>query len=132
LIDVVSLGLDGRIVESDRATLSRRDLLAVKAGDPRGNPALRHRTRQFAVAAGAGVYTMHGYIHALPGADPMTQLSRRPTMVPLTDATVAYTTALGRRLDRAATLIVNRDAADWIRPAREDELSRLGAGPSAA
>jgi hypothetical protein len=131
LIDVIRLGLDGRIIESDHATISRRDLLAVKAGDPRGNPALRHRTRQFAVAAGAGVYTMHGYIHGLPGADPMTHLSRRPPMVPLTDATIGYTTARGGRFDHASTLIVNRDAADWVRPAREDELGRLRAGSGA-
>jgi len=41
---------------------------------------------------------------------------------------VSYTTAQGPHRDAASTLIVNRDAADWLRLAREDELARLTAG----
>jgi hypothetical protein len=46
-------------------------------------------------------------------------------MIPLTDATIAYDTAEGWRHEAASTLIVNRDTADWIRLAKEDELPRL-------
>jgi hypothetical protein len=132
LIDVVALGFDGRIVESDRVVVPRSELVAVKAGDPRGRPSRRHRTRQVAVAAGAGPYVMHGFVHGRPGADPMVHIGRRPPMIPLTDATIAYDRREGRRHDAASTLIVNRDIADWIRLAREDELPRLIARQGAA
>jgi hypothetical protein len=125
LLDVIAIGFDGAIVESDRVVVPRRELLAVKAGDPRGRPNLRLRTRQVAVAASAGPYVMHGYVHGRPGADPMTHIGRRPPMIPLTDATIAYDTAERRRHDEASTLIVNRDTADQIRLAKEDELPRM-------
>lgn len=126
LIEVLALGLDGGTAEADRVVVPRSELLAVKAGAPRGNARRRIRTRQVAVGAAAGPYAMHGYIHGRPGADPMIHLGRRPPMVPLTDATIAYETANGFRREDASTLIINRDVADWIRPAREDELARLG------
>lgn len=132
LVEVRCLGFDGRVVEADHAVVMRADLIAVKASHPRGNSAFRHRTRQVPVAAGAGAYVMHGYIHALPGADPMIHLGRRAPMVPLTDATIGYETADGWQRDDASTLIVNRDAADWLRPANEDEVARLGRRSGAA
>jgi hypothetical protein len=132
LLNAVWVGLDGRTVEAEDALVPRADLVAVKAGDPRGNPAYRHHTRQFAVTAGAVPYVMHGFIHGRPGADPMIHLGRRPPMIPLTDATIVYETADGWQREEASTLIVNRDVADWIRPAKEDELQRLRARPGAA
>jgi hypothetical protein len=125
LIDVVGVGLDGGTAEADRVVVPRAELVAVKAGDPRGRPSLRRPTRQVAVAAGSGPYVMHGYIHGRPGADPMIHLGRRPPMIPLTDATIGYETRDGWRHDEASTLILNRDTADWIRLAKEDELARL-------
>ena len=132
LIDVVCLGPDGAITDIDRATIARSELVAVKAGEPRGRPVLRRRTRQTAVAVGAGRYVVHGYIHTRPGADPMIDLGRRPSMIPLTDATIVYHTAGSGRRDQASTLIVNRDAADWMRLARSDELARLVSARGAA
>jgi hypothetical protein len=132
LVDVVSLGLDGGIAEADRVIVPRDELVAVKAGHPRGRASLRHPTRQVAVAASGGRYEMHGYAHVRPGADPMLHLARRPPMVPLTDATIAYETSTGWRHDAAETLILNREIADSIRLAREDELARLGARRGAA
>lgn len=125
LVDVVCQGPDGSLVDVPRAVVPRPELVAVKAGDPRGSPDLRRRTRQTAVMAGAGRYVVHGYVHTRPGADPMIDLGRRPPMVPLTDATIVYDTLGGRRRDRASTLVLNRDVADWVRPAKSDELSRL-------
>ena len=53
-------------------------------------------------------------------------------MIPLTDATIVYHTAGRGRRDQASTLIVNRDAADWMRLARSDELARLVSARGAA
>jgi hypothetical protein len=125
LVDVLALGLDGGSAEADRVIVPRSELLAVKAGNPRGRPSRRLPTRQVAVTATAGPYAIHGYMHGRPGADPMIHVGRRPPMIPLTDATIAYETASGWRRENASTLIINRDAAESIRPAREDELARL-------
>lgn len=125
LVEVLCLGLDGGVTEADRVVVDRAALVAVKAGDPRGSAMLRQHTRQVAVTAGAGRYLMHGYIHGRPGADPMIHIGRRPPMVPLTDATIVYETAKGRQSDHASTLIINRDAADWIRPARDADLATV-------
>lgn len=132
LVDVVCLGLDGGVAEADRVIVPRTELVAVKAGDPRGRPSLRRPTRQVAVVAAAGRYVMHGYIHGRPGADPMIHVGRRAPMIPLTDATIAYDTPNGWRHDVASTLIVNRDAAEWLRLAKEDELARLSRSWGAA
>ena len=125
LVEALALGLNGGTAEADHVIVERSALLAVKAGEPRGSAKRRIRTRQIAVVAGAGPYLMHGFLHGRPGADLMIDLGRRPPMIPLTDATIAYDTAQGWRRDRAATLIINRDAADWVRPAKEDELTRF-------
>jgi hypothetical protein len=111
LVDVVGFGLDGGVAEADRVAIPRSELVAVKAGEPRGRPSLRRPTRQVAVTAAAGRYVMHGYVHGRPGADPMIHLGRRPPMIPLTDATIAYDTTDGWRHEDASTLIVNRDTA---------------------
>lgn len=125
LLDVVSLGPDGSVVDLDRAAISRSELVAVKAGEPRGRPVLRRRTRQTAVVAGSGRYVVHGYLHTRPGADAMIDLGRRPPMIPLTDAMIVYEVTDRPRRDHASTLILNRDVADWMRLARPDELARL-------
>src|SRR4051812_12405285 len=53
LIDVLALGLDGGTADADRVIIPRSELLAVKAGDPRGSLSRRVPTRQVAVAAAA-------------------------------------------------------------------------------
>lgn len=77
------------------------------------------------MAAGAGPFYIHGYLHGRPGTDPLVHLGRRPVMVPLTDATIGYKTPRGWQRDVASTLILNRDAAAWLRAAKEDELARF-------
>ena len=37
LLDIVCLTLDGAVIQTDRASVRRSELLAVKAGQPRGN-----------------------------------------------------------------------------------------------
>jgi hypothetical protein len=132
LVEVVCLGLNGQIADADRAVLKRADLVAVKAGNPRGRRALRRPTRQVPVALGAGPYVMHGYLHGRPGADPMVDFARRPSMVPITDATIGYETTGGWQRHDASTLIVNRDAADWMRLATDNDLAYLARRTGAA
>ena len=129
LVDIICLSLDVAVVETDHAAIPRSELLAVKAGDPRGNAVRRHRTRQTAVQVSTFPYVITGYVHSRPGADPMLDISRRPPMIPLTDATIAYEVDGLWRREEASTLIVNRDAAAWIKPARE---SNLVSSPGAA
>lgn len=88
LRDVLSIDHEGRVTELGQALIPRSDLIAVKAGEPRGNPRRRHRTRQTPAAAGAGPYHILGYLHGRPGADPLVHLGRRAPMVPLTDAVI--------------------------------------------
>jgi hypothetical protein len=126
LINAMAIGLDGGTAEADRVVVPRSELLAVKAGAPRGRATRRVPTRKVAMGAATGPYAIHGYMHTRPGADPMIHLGRRQPMVPLTDATIAYETAHGFRREGARTLIINRDVADWFQLAREDELARLG------
>jgi hypothetical protein len=132
LVDILCLGFDGVTVEAERQLVKCSDLIAVKAGDPRGSPALRRPTRQVAVSIGAGPYVMHGYIHGRPGGDPMVDFARRPSMVPLTDATIGYKTEHGWQRDDASTLIVNRDSADWMRLATDNDLAYLARRTGAA
>ena len=114
---------DDRVLDGHQATLPIGELLAVRAGPPRGDPARRRPTRKSAMVGVTGPYAFHGYLHTRPGGDPATDLGRRPPMIPFTDARLRH---LGRgtfAVVEAPVLIVNRDAATWIRPAREGEAS---------
>ena len=122
LVDITWLGFQGEIGETSSASITRRDLLVVKAGLPRGNPARRHGTRQVPVVAAIGPYVVYGYLHSRPGSDPMVDLGRRAPMVPLTDASICYERNGTLHREDAATFIVNRDQADSIRLARESDV----------
>jgi hypothetical protein len=68
-----------------------------------------------------GPYAVRGYLHALPGSDPVASFARRRVMVPLTDASIEYRAA-GRWQHRAAsTLVVNRHQVEWVTEAPDDE-----------
>ena len=127
LVDMTWLGLDGELGETASATIPRHELLVVKAGQPRGNPARRHGTRQAPVVVTVGPYVVFGYLHARPGSDPMVDLGRRLPMVPLTDASICYERGGLLQREDASTLIVNRDRADSIRPARDTDFTRAPA-----
>jgi hypothetical protein len=122
LVDITWLGLHGQIGETSSATITRSELLVVKAGLPRGNPARRHRTRQAPVVTAIGPYLVYGYLHSRPGSDPLVDLGRRAPMVPLTDASICYERNGKLHREDASTFIVNRDRADSIRRARESEF----------
>lgn len=118
---VVALG-DGRSAQSKELTIHRDELLAVRGSGRRGDPALRGRTRPYPVTLQSGPFTIHGYLHGLPGADPLIQLRRRAPMVPLTEAWIEYTAAGAAHRARVGTIIVNREVLDWIRMSKDEEV----------
>jgi hypothetical protein len=122
---IVQWRSDGSVRGSERLSIQRSALIAVKAGEPRGNMARRHPTGRVTVGAGSGTTLMDGDLHVRRGGNAAADLARRPAMIPLTDATIRFSVAGEPRVDAAQTLIVNRDAADWIMPTTEDALMGL-------
>ncbi|MDO8484491.1 MAG: hypothetical protein Q7S35_06055 [Candidatus Limnocylindrales bacterium] len=123
LVDVLVEGLaDEHAVELTEVLVHRDELLLVHAAGPRGNQDRRHRTRSHPVAIQVGPYHVRGYLHALPGADPVQAIRRRKPMVPLTDAWIEFPSPAGRQRRRVGTVVVNREQIDWIVPAVDDEV----------
>lgn len=123
LIDVMVERLDGASAVEVREVLVKRDeLLLVHATGPRGSQARRQRTRQHPLAVQVGPYHIRGYLHALPGSDPISSIRRRKTMVPLTEAWIEYSVGSVRQRRRVGAVVVNREQVDWIVPALDDEV----------
>lgn len=101
-------------VAAPEVQLDRDEFLVVHASEPRGRPDRRTRTRQHPIRATLGPYEVRGYVHALPGADPIDALTRRPPMVALTDAVVEYDAGDEHHVRRATTVLINRVLADRI------------------
>ena len=102
--------------------VDRDELLMVHAVGPRGNRGRRTRMRQHPVGIQIGPYHVRGYIHALPGADPISSFRHRRPMVPITDAWIEYVAGTTRQRRRVGTLIVNRQLVDWIVEANDEEV----------
>jgi len=123
LVDVLVTGLaDGTAHEVKEVSVARDELLLVHATGPRGDRGRRHRTRQHPLALEAGPYHVRGYLHALPGTDPVAAFRRRKPMVPLTDASIEYVSGSTRQRRRVSTVIVNRHQVDWVGEALDDEV----------
>ena len=89
LADVLVTDLAGsKAIDLHALLVSRDEILAVHASGPRGSSGRRTRTRTHPVVAKLGPYEVRGYIHALPGSDPISGLRRRPPMVALTEARI--------------------------------------------
>jgi hypothetical protein len=116
---------DGSGLEVKEVVVLRDDLLMVHATGPRGNIERRHRTRTYPVALQVGPYRIHGRLHASYGLDPLLQLRRRTTMVPLTDASIAFHSGAIRQHRSIGDVVINRLRIDWIVPAPEDGLAEL-------
>jgi hypothetical protein len=121
-VEVTSLE-DGHRVELPELVIAGDDILAVDATGPRGNPEKRRRTRQHPIVAKVGPYVVRGYFHALPGADPLASFGRRAPFVALTDAWLEFSIVDQVLRPYSGTLLVNRDAADWIDTAADDEVA---------
>ena len=112
----------GAIRSLAEIVIHRRDLIAVHASGPRGDEALRLRTRSHPVAVQAGSYLVGGYLHAVPGVDPLASARLRPSMLPLTDAWIEYWSGAERKHHSIGTIIVNRDAVAWLRVVTDEDL----------
>jgi hypothetical protein len=121
---------DGITRSVDEIVIQRRELMAVHATGPRGDSALRQRTRTHAMAIQSGNYLIGGHLHADPGADPLASVSGRPAMLPLTDAWIEYWSGGERRHQATGTIVVNRDEVDWIRVVTDDDLIGGGLRPT--
>lgn len=93
LVDVFVQDLAGAGTQMATVTVERDELLMVHAVGPRGDRGRRTRTRQHPVAIQIGPYHVRGYLHALPGSDPISSFRRRRPMVPITDAWIEYVSA---------------------------------------
>jgi hypothetical protein len=113
---------DGTRRHEDSDRIAIRDLVAVHASGPRGDDALRHRTRAHAIVIRADSYLMAGHLHVEPGVDPIESLRSRPSMVPLTDAWIEYWPDGSPRRHGVGTIIVNRGAVDTIDLVTDDDL----------
>lgn len=123
LVDVIGEDLStGATIEIKEIIVARDELMLVHATGPRGDQERRRRTRQHPVGLQIGPYLVRGYLHALPGSDPMANFRRREPMVPLTEAWVEYTSGSVRQRQRVASLIVNRHHVDWIREADDEQV----------
>ena len=113
---------DGATRSIDEFVIRCDELIAVHAGEPRGDEARRRLTRTHAIAIQSGNYLIGGYLHAPPGSDPIASARERPPMVPLTDAWIEYWSASGRTHQSSGTIIVNRTRADSIRVVTDEDL----------
>jgi len=123
LIDVLVESLASPEAAEAQAVLVHRDeILLVHAAGPRGSQNRRQRTRPHQVAMQLGPYHVRGYLHALPGSDPLLAIRRRKPMVPLTDASIEFVAGGARQRRQVGTLVVNREQIDWITTAVDEDI----------
>jgi hypothetical protein len=128
LIDVLVTDLvGGAAIEVHQLLISREEILVLHATGPRGRSDRRQRMRQHPVVAKLGPYEVRGYIHALPGSDPIAGLRRRPPIVALTDALIEYSIGKESIRRRVSTVLINRELTDWIVEGEDetDELDKI-------
>jgi hypothetical protein len=118
-LETLADGLTGTV---DEVLILRSELIAVLAAGPRGVELLRQPTETHPVAVQAGNYLIGGYLHAIPGTDPLGSALERPPMIPLTDAWIEYWADGERQHQSIGTIVVNRDLTDWIRTVSEQDL----------
>jgi hypothetical protein len=113
---------DGSTRQLAHVVVPRSSLMCISVSGPRGDPALRRWTHSHAAVIQLGDYLMGGYAHATPGEDPLKTITKRPPMVPLTDARLEYWPGGQHRRTWIGTIIFNRDLADWVRVISDEEL----------
>ena len=106
----------------DEVVIRRRDLVAVQASGPRGDPDRRQALQTHPVAIQSGAYVIGGYLHVPSGTDPISSANSRPAMIPLTDALIEFWANGRAQHQSVGTIIVNRDKVDWIRVVTHDDL----------
>jgi hypothetical protein len=121
--DVVVVALDdGRTLTVPAATISKGDFAAITSSGPRGNAALRIRTRPFPVRTRLGPYDIAGYLHLPPSAHAFTGVVRR-SVVPLTSATIRYQLGDEDVERHCDAILMNGDRVTWVAPATNRDLA---------
>ena len=70
-----------------------------------------------------GPYEVQGFIHGLPGADPIVSIRRRNSMIPLTDVRITFVANGEHREDHVDTVILNRERIEWIAVVEPDRAA---------
>ena len=112
---------DGRVVETDSASIFRDDLCLVAATGPRGRVERRLWTRQHAVRAHIGPYVVLGYLHAPPTIDPLRSVDRRPILA-LTSSILEYAENGASVRIESDALLLNSSKIDLLEAASEADL----------
>jgi hypothetical protein len=126
---------DGMPLQVEEIVVRRAELCLVHATGPRGDAARRRHTLPKHVAMKVGPYEVRGFLHGLPGADPVESIPRRKPMIPLTNARIEYVVNGEHRSDDVETVILNRDRIEWVavvepdRPMFVVRTKTLEAGP---
>ncbi|MFP5342880.1 MAG: hypothetical protein ACLGIJ_08155 [Candidatus Limnocylindria bacterium] len=111
---------DGHVVPMDSISLERDDLLCVVGTGPRGSEKQRVRLEETRMQLSIGPYIILGRLHSRSGQDPMKSVFQREPMIPLTNATIAWTQAGQTTVRDLPTLIVNRLQVEWISATDEE------------
>ena len=111
---------DGHLVAVDSVSVERYDLLAVVGTGPRGAIAQRVDLTTARMEVQVGPYLVLGNLHLAPGVDPEDRVRKREAMVPLTNATIAYSVSGLVMARDVGTIIINRALVDWIVPTADE------------
>jgi hypothetical protein len=101
-------------------------VVAVDTG-PRGSEKHRVRLEETRLQLSIGPYIILGRLHARPGIDPVASVLQREPMIPLTNATIAYSVAGATVAQDVGTIIVNRHQVEWIAAGADDASAFPGA-----
>jgi hypothetical protein len=119
---------DDTVVNLGDGEVNRSILYAVETSGGRNEGARRIHTTRHRLQVQIGPYSALGLLHTMPGQMPLPYLTSRGPMIPLSDATLAFTTRGALTLRDVGTLIVNRDLLDWVR-AGDDEAAAFPGVP---
>jgi hypothetical protein len=117
---------DDTVTNLGDGEVERSILYAVEASGDRGEGARRIHTVRHRLQVQLGPYTALGLLHALPGQMPLPHLHSRGPMIPLSDATLGFTSRGTMNLRDVGTLIINRDLLDWVRASEDDATAFPG------
>jgi len=128
---------DGRVVELADLDLDLDDVCAViSPAEQRGSGQRRIRTRTARVEIKLGPYEVLGHLHGPTSGDPLLAVSRRQRMIPVTEATIAYTMAGQTRILDLDVIVFNRDLAKMVtqvkyEPSKIDDFGYSKVDPNA-
>jgi hypothetical protein len=119
---------DDTVTNMGDGEVERSLLFAVESNGGRGDNSQRIHTVRHRLQVQLGPYTALGLLHSMPGQMPLPYLDARGPMIPLSDATIGYTSRGVMAMRDVGTLIVNRDLLDWVR-ANEDDATAFPGVP---